>query len=323
MVGLAALSLPGIAQQQPRTIVTTEITRGPEVEIPEGAFEITLPNLRTVGADAPGAVTAGGVIVVANASTSDKPRKRCTLVRIVTTDDRSAVDRTDDDGSPSTERVQERIIVIHGDSAVLDRGELGDVEFRLGRDRVRGRDVSPVLPPPHLRIISRDVPADVDAGTSAGGTTIISGAMNSVVILRNVVGSVVNNASAADEESAPETSAAPMPAPVISEYSRPEPELPSAIETRELANAGYSLANATPNPVSSSATISFTLPRGGDTKLMVFDNAGRVVATLADENLEQGTHTRTFDATGLPAGLYLYRLSSGSYAETKTMTVVH
>jgi len=88
------------------------------------------------------------------------------------------------------------------------------------------------------------------------------------------------------------------------------------------ANAGYSLSSAAPNPVSTSASISFTLPRAGRTELAVFDNAGRVVATLADDNLDAGTHTRTFDASGLPAGLYLYRLSSGGYAETKTMTVV-
>ena len=115
----------------------------------------------------------------------------------------------------------------------------------------------------------------------------------------------------------------PAPAVGACKFSRPEPELPSAVEMLEASNAGYSLANATPNPVSVSSTISFTLPRGGHTKLAVFDNAGREVAVLADESLDAGTHTRTFDAGSLPAGLYLYRLSSGSFAETKTMTVVH
>lgn len=102
----------------------------------------------------------------------------------------------------------------------------------------------------------------------------------------------------------------------------PTPNNPSAVEMRAAASAGYVLANAAPNVVSSHTAISFTLPRAGRTQLAVFDNGGQVVATLVDEVLEAGTHSRMFDASTLPAGTYLYRLSSGGFAEAKTITVV-
>jgi hypothetical protein len=54
----------------------------------------------------------------------------------------------------------------------------------------------------------------------------------------------------------------------------------------------------------------------------VFDAVGNPVATLVDGDVASGTHSVIFEARNLAAGRYLYRLSSGSFTETKTMTVV-
>jgi hypothetical protein len=57
-------------------------------------------------------------------------------------------------------------------------------------------------------------------------------------------------------------------------------------------------------------------------KLAVYDLLGREVAILVNEQQAPGAYQVRFDATGLPSGMYLYRLTVGSFAETKRMTLV-
>ena len=44
--------------------------------------------------------------------------------------------------------------------------------------------------------------------------------------------------------------------------------------------------------------------------LRVYDMLGRAVATLVDGAMVAGTHTISFDGSGLASGVYLYRLES-------------
>jgi hypothetical protein len=43
---------------------------------------------------------------------------------------------------------------------------------------------------------------------------------------------------------------------------------------------------------------------------------------VVEGELEPGDHWRDFDGAGLPAGVYYYRLSTGSYDETRKMTLI-
>lgn len=56
--------------------------------------------------------------------------------------------------------------------------------------------------------------------------------------------------------------------------------------------------------------------------LKVFDLLGKEVATLVDETLKPGTYSITWDATGFPSGVYFYRLTSGTFVETKKLILV-
>lgn len=72
-----------------------------------------------------------------------------------------------------------------------------------------------------------------------------------------------------------------------------------------------------PNPFTRSTEIRFQLPRAGHTTLRVYTIAGQVVATLVDGDLVAGPHTVTWDGrdgsgAAASAGIYFYRLSSGS-----------
>ena len=53
--------------------------------------------------------------------------------------------------------------------------------------------------------------------------------------------------------------------------------------------------------------------------LSVFDLLGRRVRVLASGTQPAGTHEVTFDATGLPSGVFFYRMEADSFTNTKTM----
>ncbi len=68
---------------------------------------------------------------------------------------------------------------------------------------------------------------------------------------------------------------------------------------------------AYPNPTRQRATIRYDLEVAGPVRLAVYDVLGREVAVLVDAIREAGVHEAMFDAAGLPAGLYGYRLTAG------------
>jgi hypothetical protein len=53
----------------------------------------------------------------------------------------------------------------------------------------------------------------------------------------------------------------------------------------------------------------------------VYDVLGREVAVLVNERKPAGTFTATWDATSKPTGVYLYRLSAGTFTQTRKMVL--
>lgn len=84
---------------------------------------------------------------------------------------------------------------------------------------------------------------------------------------------------------------------------------------------GYQLGENVPNPFAEKTAISFTLPKPSHVTLSVFDGTGSLVKTLKDEEMSEGTHSVNFNASGLPSGIYLYRLVADGFSEAKTMTI--
>ena len=79
-----------------------------------------------------------------------------------------------------------------------------------------------------------------------------------------------------------------------------------------------------PNPFNPVTRIKFNLKEDGkrntqDVKLTVYDILGKEIKTLVNEELQEGTYEVTFDGSNLPGGVYFYRLTAGTYNETKKM----
>ena len=61
---------------------------------------------------------------------------------------------------------------------------------------------------------------------------------------------------------------------------------------------------------------------GSRQTLKVVDLLGNEVATLVDEYKEAGKYEVEFNAKNFASGMYLYRLQSGSFVETKKMILL-
>ncbi len=101
----------------------------------------------------------------------------------------------------------------------------------------------------------------------------------------------------------------------------PEPCLVSS--PGEALPEAFALEESYPNPVRSEAQIRYALPEAAHVELSVYDALGREVARLADGEKPAGYHTATFEAGGLPSGVYVYRLRAGdAFAESGKLVVV-
>ncbi len=74
-----------------------------------------------------------------------------------------------------------------------------------------------------------------------------------------------------------------------------------------------------PNPFNPSTTISFNFPKSGVATLKVYNLMGVEIKTLVEGYKEAGIYTVNFNAEGFPSGMYLYRLSTNGFTETKKM----
>jgi endo-1,4-beta-D-glucanase Y len=73
-----------------------------------------------------------------------------------------------------------------------------------------------------------------------------------------------------------------------------------------------------PNPVTQTATITFSVKESGLANLGVYDASGKSVALLVNEQLPAGAQKRVFNAGNIPTGVYILRLvHNGKVTTTK------
>ncbi len=78
-----------------------------------------------------------------------------------------------------------------------------------------------------------------------------------------------------------------------------------------------------PNPFNPTTEISYELSQSANVEIAIYNSLGKKVATLVNNRFQQaGTHSVSFDATGLSSGTYFYTLRAGDFVQSKTMTLI-
>ncbi|MEN8156641.1 MAG: T9SS type A sorting domain-containing protein [Bacteroidota bacterium] len=88
------------------------------------------------------------------------------------------------------------------------------------------------------------------------------------------------------------------------------------------AMAASSLSRVYPNPISSSATIEFTLDSPAHVEIAIINSIGQEVMRVINEERTSGTHRVTLDRGDLNHGLYFYNIRVGNQSETQKLMIL-
>jgi hypothetical protein len=100
------------------------------------------------------------------------------------------------------------------------------------------------------------------------------------------------------------------------------PEFHDGVDHRSASPVGFALCQNYPNPFNPATTIAFHLPFSSFVTFKVFNSTGKEVASLVNGQLPAGNHRTGWNASGVPSGVYFYRIQAGTYSETKKLVVM-
>jgi len=80
--------------------------------------------------------------------------------------------------------------------------------------------------------------------------------------------------------------------------------------------------SASPNPFNPTTTLRYSMPDPGQVNINVYDVSGRLVSRLADGFRSEGSHEITWDASSLPAGVYLVDFQTGQSRLTEKVVLL-
>ena len=86
-------------------------------------------------------------------------------------------------------------------------------------------------------------------------------------------------------------------------------------------NQRFRLDGCHPNPAKNQTAFSFMINAEGLVRVVMYDQNGKAIKTLINGTFEPGEHKVQVDLTGVPAGLYIYKLNIGSFEQAKKLIV--
>jgi len=84
----------------------------------------------------------------------------------------------------------------------------------------------------------------------------------------------------------------------------------------------FSLSQNFPNPFNPRTIINYQLSMFSFVSIKVYDVLGNEVVELVNEKQNAGSYSVEFDGSGFASGIYFYRLETGSFVDTKKMTLI-
>lgn len=96
----------------------------------------------------------------------------------------------------------------------------------------------------------------------------------------------------------------------------------TGIEDNAASPNSFRLSQNYPNPFNPSTTINYSIMEGGMVKISVYDALGRKVVILVNEDKLPGSYTVNFNASGIPSGIYFYKLECNGTILTRKMILL-
>ncbi len=84
----------------------------------------------------------------------------------------------------------------------------------------------------------------------------------------------------------------------------------------------YALGNNYPNPFNPVTNISYDLPEDNFVRIKIFDLSGKPIKDIVDDFHSAGKYTVQFNASDMPSGIYVYKIESGDFIDSKKMLLL-
>ncbi|HTK81785.1 MAG TPA: T9SS type A sorting domain-containing protein [Bacteroidota bacterium] len=100
---------------------------------------------------------------------------------------------------------------------------------------------------------------------------------------------------------------------------------PTAVSVTELPGVipqAFSLGQNYPNPFNPVTAINFSVPVSEYVSLSIYGLLGNQVATLVSGQLAPGSYSAQWDGSGAASGVYIYRMTAGTFTETKRLVLL-
>lgn len=84
----------------------------------------------------------------------------------------------------------------------------------------------------------------------------------------------------------------------------------------------FYLSQNYPNPFNPETGIEFSITKSSNVKIKVFDILGKEIKELINEELPVGTYRTIFNAGDLPSGIYIYRIITPDFTDSRKMMLI-
>ncbi len=84
----------------------------------------------------------------------------------------------------------------------------------------------------------------------------------------------------------------------------------------------FTLHQNYPNPFNPTTKIKFEIPKSSFVTIKIYNALGKEITTLANENLNAGIYSVSWDASAYSSGIYFYKIITNEYSESKKMVLI-
>lgn len=84
----------------------------------------------------------------------------------------------------------------------------------------------------------------------------------------------------------------------------------------------YQIKQNYPNPFNPSTTIEFSIPEATNVKVTVYDAIGNEIVSLVNGNFSAGVYKATWNASNQASGMYIYKIVTNNFVETRKMLLI-